>query len=167
MAKSTLYMLHCRSHVKSWVWGVDRKLHPEGHCLASRGCAEWCKTVIKRDGIFFPHPPLMFDTFSCVPFGFECVVLKVAFITIHNDVDIGHFLKWRHTVMSQWRQPNDKVTWSPIQQCKPTFWTEITWMRKNVRLPYPVCMKLKSATSEEFGVVQPGKTQTGLLSYRT
>ena len=35
----------------TWVLSVDRKFHPKGHCLASRGFAEWCKTVIPRDGI--------------------------------------------------------------------------------------------------------------------
>ena len=49
-----------------------------------------------RDGIFYPHWTLMFDSFSCIPFDFECFILKVAFIITHNDVDVGHFLKWRH-----------------------------------------------------------------------
>ena len=25
----------------TWLWDADRKFRPEGHCLASRGCAEW------------------------------------------------------------------------------------------------------------------------------
>ena len=58
------------------VWGADRKFCPEGHCLASRGCAEWCKTVIPRDGIFFPHRTLMFDSFSCIPIDFRMFYLK-------------------------------------------------------------------------------------------
>ena len=44
--------------------GSGRKFRPEGHCLASRGFAEWCQTVIPRDVIFYPHRTLMFDSFS-------------------------------------------------------------------------------------------------------
>ena len=89
------------------MWAADRNFRPEGHCLASRGFAEchclasrgfaeWCKTMIPRDGIFYPHRTLMFDSFSCVPFDFECFILKAAFITTHNNVYMGHFLIWRH-----------------------------------------------------------------------
>ena len=76
------------------MWGEDRKYRPEGHCSASQGFDEWFKTVIPRDGIFYPHWTLMFDTFSCTAFDFECFILKVAFITTYNDIDVGHFLKW-------------------------------------------------------------------------
>ena len=65
----------------TWVWGADRKFRPEGHCLASRGCTEWCKTMILRDGIFYPHRTLTFDSLSCIPFDFECFILKVAYNT--------------------------------------------------------------------------------------
>ena len=34
----------------------------------------------------------MFDFFSCIPFDFKCFILKVAFITTHNDVDVGNVL---------------------------------------------------------------------------
>ena len=44
----------------TWVWGADRKFRPKGHCLASRVFAEWCKTVIPRDRIFYP------PTHSCL-----------------------------------------------------------------------------------------------------
>ena len=54
----------------TWVWGADRTFRPEGHCLASRGFAEWCKTSIPRDGILYPHRTLMFDSFSFIPFYF-------------------------------------------------------------------------------------------------
>ena len=75
----------------TWVWGTDRKSRPWGYCLASRGFADWCKIVILSEGIVYPHQTLMFDSFSCIPFHFECFILKVAFITTHNDVDVGHF----------------------------------------------------------------------------
>ena len=80
----------------SRVWGADRKFHPEGHCMASRGFAEWCKILIPRDGIFYPQWTLMFDSFSCIPFHFQCFILKAAFIAIHNDAGIGHFEIWCH-----------------------------------------------------------------------
>ena len=73
----------------TWEWGADRKFRPEGHYLTSRGCAEWCKTVIPRDGIFYQHRTLM----SCKHFDSECFIVKAAFITTQNDVGIGHFLK--------------------------------------------------------------------------
>ena len=69
----------------------NRKFRPEGHCLASWGFAEWCETVIPRDGIFYPHRTLMLDSFSCIPFDFEYFILKAAFIAAHSDVDVGHF----------------------------------------------------------------------------
>ena len=34
----------------------------------------------------------IFDSFSCIAFDFECSILKVAFITTYNDVDVGLFL---------------------------------------------------------------------------
>ena len=80
----------------TWVWGADRKFHHEGRCLASQGFAEWCKTVIPRDRIFYPHQTLMFDSFSCIPFDFKWFIFKVTFITTNNDVGVGHFLKWCH-----------------------------------------------------------------------
>ena len=82
--------------ILTWVWGADSKFRVEGHRLASRGFAEWCKTVIPRDGIFYLHRTLLFDSFSCIPFDLECFILKVEFTTMHNDVDVGHFVKWRH-----------------------------------------------------------------------
>ena len=120
------------------MWGADRKFRPDCHCLASRGCAEWCETVIPRDVIFYPHRTLVCDSFSCIPFDFECFIFKVAFImpTTNNDVDVGHFLN-DVTVTSQWRQPNDKVTWRPIQPMqteftwKFSFWGEINGWDKN------------------------------------
>ena len=75
----------------TWVWDADRKFRPEGHCLASWGFVEWCKTLIQRVGIFYPHRTVMFDSFSCIPFDFECFILEVIFITTHNDVELGHF----------------------------------------------------------------------------
>ena len=48
--------------------------------VASRGFAEWCETVIPRDGIFYLHQTLMFDSFSCIPLDFEWFILKIAFI---------------------------------------------------------------------------------------
>ena len=50
---------------------------------------EWCKTVIPRDGTFYLHRTLMFDSFSCISFDFEWFILKVAFITTYNDDDVG------------------------------------------------------------------------------
>ena len=79
----------------TWVWGADSKFRPEG-LFGSRGFAEWYKTVIPMDGIFYPHWIVMFDSFSCIPSYFERFILKVIFITTHNDVDVGHFLIWRH-----------------------------------------------------------------------
>ena len=65
----------------TWVWGADMKFCRKDHCLASWGFVKWCQTVILRDGIFYPHQTLMFDSFSCIPFDFQCFILKVAFIT--------------------------------------------------------------------------------------
>ena len=101
----------------------------------------WCRIVIPRERIFYPHRTLMFDSFSCIPFNFECFILKVAFITIHNDDDEEIFLTWLHCdivniiVMLQWRQPNYKIVWRPIQPMqteftwKFSFLDEITWVR--------------------------------------
>ena len=37
-----------------------RETNPsEGHCLASRDCAEWCQTVIPRDRFFYQHQQTM------------------------------------------------------------------------------------------------------------
>ena len=44
---------------------------------------------------------------EALPFNFQWFIFKVAFITIHNDVDGGHFEIWRHcdfTMTSTWRQ---------------------------------------------------------------
>ena len=38
------------------------------HCLASRGYAKWCQTVIPRDGFFYSHRTTTVDSFSCIPF---------------------------------------------------------------------------------------------------
>ena len=75
------------------VWGADRKFHPKGHCLASRGYAKWCKTVILRDGIFYPHRTLKFDFFFLCTFQFWMFYFKrtVTFITTHNDNGVRHF----------------------------------------------------------------------------
>ena len=43
------------------------RYHLEGHCLASRAFAEWCQTVIPKDGNFCPYRTAMTDTFSCKP----------------------------------------------------------------------------------------------------
>ena len=150
------------------MWGADRKFRPKGHCLASRGCAQWCKTVIPRDGIFFLHQTLMFDSFSCIPFDFECFILKVAFIITHNDI-----FKFDVIVTSQSRQPNDKVMWYPIQQMQTNFMWKVSFFfissmdesygldkmgeirisipSENLRFPYPVCKKRISVPSENLG----------------
>ena len=83
----------------SWVWGADRKIRPSGslfgitrrvmpnsnpegriflsagHCLASRGFDEWFQTVIPRDGFFYPHRTAMIDSFSCIPFDLQRLIL--------------------------------------------------------------------------------------------
>ena len=59
---------------------------------------------------------LMFDSISCIPFDFECFILKAAFITTRNDADIGNFLIWRHRDVNL-------VTWNPIQPMQ----TEFMW----------------------------------------
>ena len=53
-------------------------------------------------------------------FDFECFILKVAFITTHNDVDVGHFLIWRHCDVAM-LSTNDKVAWRPIQPMQTKF----------------------------------------------
>ena len=48
-----------------------------------------------------------FDYFSCLPFDSDCLIVKVAFITTQNDVDVGQFLIWRQcdvAMTSTWRQ---------------------------------------------------------------
>ena len=74
----SLSVLHHNADYKNltWMWGADRKFRPEGRCLASRDFAKWCKTVIPRNGIFFPHRTLMFDSFSCLPFDFRMFYFK-------------------------------------------------------------------------------------------
>ena len=52
-----------------------RKNPSEGHCLASRGFAEWCQTMIPRDGFFYPHRTTMIDSFSCIPFDLQHLIL--------------------------------------------------------------------------------------------
>ena len=84
----------------TWVWGADRKFCPEGHCLASRGSAEWCKTVIPRDGIFYLHRTIMFDSFSCLPFDFLMFYFK-SIIHYHTQ------WRWHKTFLnltSLWRR---------------------------------------------------------------
>ena len=43
----------------SWVWGIDRKIRPEG------------QTVIPRDRFFYRPLRSMIDSFSCIPFTFH------------------------------------------------------------------------------------------------
>ena len=83
------------SDAKQWSWGTEFSVRTE-HSI-------------------------ILDSFSCIPFSFKCLILKVAFYTTHSDVDVGHFLKIDITVTSQWRQPNDKVTWHPIQPVQTEF----------------------------------------------
>ena len=41
---------------------------------------------------FLSHRTLMFDSFTCISFDFECFfIFKVAFNTTDNDADVGHF----------------------------------------------------------------------------
>ena len=47
----------------------------KGHCLASRGFADWCQTVNPRDGFFYPHRTTMIDSFSCTPFERQHLIL--------------------------------------------------------------------------------------------
>ena len=42
---------------------------------------------------FLSAPNTEFDSFSCIPFDFECFILQMAFITTYNDVDVGHVFK--------------------------------------------------------------------------
>ena len=42
---------------------------------------------------FLSTPNTHVDSFCCTPFDFECFILKMAFITTCNDVDVGHFFK--------------------------------------------------------------------------
>ena len=62
---------------------------------------------------------LMIYSFSCIPFNSECFILKVAFITTYNEVDVGHFFK----IMSLWRQNHVNLTTKLrdvlYNQCKP------------------------------------------------
>ena len=138
----------------TWVWGADRKFCPEGHCLASGGFAKWCKTVIPRNRIFYPHRTLMFDSFSCIHFDFECFILKVAFITTHNDDDVGHYLKWRHcdVAMTSTKEQNyvTSYTTNANQIHMKNFflgWDNMGGIRisipsKNLRFSYPVCKNI-------------------------
>ena len=88
----------------TWVWGAERKFRPEGHCFASRGFAEWCKTVIPRDGIFYRHRTLMFDSFSCIPFDFEYFFLK-------NQHSLPHTMTLTLEMFLKWRQRDVRMTW--------------------------------------------------------
>ena len=104
------------------LFGITRLLRPEGHHLASRGCAEWCKTVIPRDGIFYPHRTLM----PCIHFDSACFIVKVAFITTQNDVGIGHFLKLtslHYGVLYNQCKPNPRDNFLFLSM------GEITWVR--------------------------------------
>ena len=51
----------------SWVRGMDRKIRPEGHCLASRG---------------------LMDSFSCIPFISERVFNNA----VTSIEDVGHIV---------------------------------------------------------------------------
>ena len=77
------------------IWEYKRLTRVRGADRKFCGFASWCQIVIPRAGIFYPHRTLIFDFFSCIPFDYQCFILEVAFITIHNDTDIGHFEIWR------------------------------------------------------------------------
>ena len=123
-----------------------------------RGFVEWCKTVIPRDGIFYPHQTLMFDSFSCIPFVFECFILKVEFITTHNDAEVGHLTSlWRRNDINLTTKLRDVL----YNQCKPNsrekcfffffFFFFLSWVRiwisipsENLGFPYRECKKILS-----------------------
>ena len=122
--------------------------------------------MIRRDGIFYPHRTLKFDSFSCIPLDFQCFILKVAFITTYNDVDVGHVFK----MTSLWRQNHANLTTklhdALYNQCKPNsriffyfffFWwnnmgeIRISIPSENLGFPYPVCQKKFVRTGENRG----------------
>ena len=52
----SLFLYHGSYKSLTWMWGKDRKFHPEGHCFALRGCAEWCKTEDHEGRNFLSAP---------------------------------------------------------------------------------------------------------------
>ena len=105
----------------TWAWSADRKFRPRGHCLASRGCAEWHQIVILRDGIFYPHWTLMFDPFSGISFDFEYFrkVKRSAMIrNWYNQIphpalktkrEITKYINWRQFTKGTRSKPNEQL----------------------------------------------------------
>ena len=113
------------------------------------------------------HRTLMFDSFSCLPFEFECFILKVAFIIRYNDNDVGNVFK----MTSLWCQNDVNLTTKLREvlynQCKLNSrekfflgWANMGEIRismpsENLGFPYPECKKRISIPSENFGFQYP------------
>ena len=89
------------------------------HCLASRGSAEWCKTVIPRDGIFYPHRTLMLDFFFLHTFWFQIFYFK-------SSIHCRTHWRWRRPFLklpSLWHRCDVNLTTKLrdvlYNQCKP------------------------------------------------
>ena len=68
------------------MWGTDRNFRLQNHCLAPRGFAEWCQTVIPRDGNFCPYLTAMIDTFSWIPL---FIYLFIVYFVKNSKHNIG------------------------------------------------------------------------------
>ena len=104
------------------MWGVDRKICPKGHCSASWGFAERCWTMIRRDRFFYVQRTSMMDSFSCIPFDFQILILIIAFplmpenialrrgsVSLHGWPDNVYsrvVAVWRGTALWRWHHSN-------------------------------------------------------------
>ena len=71
---------------------------------------KWCQTVIPRDGFFYPHHTTMIDSFSCIPFDLQRLILtKESKLTKYIPIrwrppywKLTSYvtLQWRHRPMS-------------------------------------------------------------------
>ena len=94
----------------SLVWGVDRKIHPEDHCLASRGLPSDARQWLRGTDFFcLPITP-MIDSYSCITFISERRIFNNVFTLITDIRHIVMTLLWRlmtslHTVTAtlRWR----------------------------------------------------------------
>ena len=104
----------------SWVWGADKKIQSEDHCLASWGFAEWSQRTIflsasnSHDGFFFLHTfwSPAFDFNVGVPINEACCfTLTSAILKVDVICDVA--MMSTPNIWTTW------VKWPPIQ---PMHW---------------------------------------------
>ena len=72
----------------SWVWGRNRKIHPEDHPFCITRLAEWWQTVIARDRFFLSHPHANHGIFF---------LLITKYLILYRKKNMKKTsIKWRH-----------------------------------------------------------------------